>query len=64
MKETEVLHIGGKQPPEETGMKFSHCRIDGSGPWPFVETGCIYHKIDMSDVAEPYLSAIKLAGKE
>ena len=47
------------QPDPVTGYRFTSYRIEGEGPWPFTETGYIYHKIDLSDLAEPYLSAVK-----
>lgn len=47
------------QPDPSTGYRFTAYRIEGEGEWSFTETGYIYHKIDLSDVAEPYLSAIK-----
>lgn len=48
-----------KQPDPATGYRFTSYRLEGEGPWPFVETGHIYHKLDLSDLAEPYLSAVK-----
>jgi hypothetical protein len=47
------------QPDPSTGYRFTSYRIEGKGLWPFVETGYIYHKIDLSDLAEPYLSAVR-----
>lgn len=47
------------QPPSSTGYRFTSYRIEGSGVWPHAETGYIYHKTDLSDLAEPYLSAVK-----
>jgi len=47
------------QPDSAMGYRFTSYRLEGKGPWPFVETGCIYHKIDLSDLGEPYLSAVK-----
>ena len=51
------------QPDPATGYRFTKYRIktvaDDHNLWPFTEEGYIYHKIDLSDVAEPYLSAIK-----
>lgn len=47
------------QPDPATGYRFTFYRLEGEGPWPHIETGYVYHKIDLSDVAEPYLSAIK-----
>jgi len=48
------------QPDPATGYRFTSYRLVlDAGPWPFVETGYIYHKIDLSDLGEPYLSAVK-----
>ena len=47
------------QPDIATGYRFTSYRLEGSGLWPLTETGYIYHKIDLSDLAEPYLSAVK-----
>ena len=47
------------QPDPATGYRITSYRIEGMGPWPFTETGYIYHKIDLSDLDEPYLTAIK-----
>ena len=47
------------QPDPSTGYRFTAYRIEGGGAWPITETGYIYHKIDLSDLAEPYLSAVK-----
>jgi hypothetical protein len=47
------------QPDPATGYRFTSYRVEGDGYWPFVETGFIYHKIDLSDLGEPYLSAVK-----
>lgn len=47
------------QPAPETGYRFTAYRLEGTGEWPLTETGYIYHKIDLSDLAEPYLSAVK-----
>jgi hypothetical protein len=47
------------QPDPLSGYRFTSYRIKGEGLWPFTETGYIYHKIDLSDLAEPYLSAVK-----
>ena len=47
------------QPDPSTGYRFTSYRIEGSGDWPLTETGHIYHKIDLSDSDEPYLSAVK-----
>ena len=42
-----------------TRLRFTSYQIEGPGPFPFTEAGCIYHKIDLSDLGEPYLSAAK-----
>lgn len=47
------------QPAPGAGHRFTSYRIDGSGEWPVTETGYIYHKMDLSDLAEPYLSAVR-----
>jgi hypothetical protein len=47
------------QPDPANGYRFTSYRIEGEGLWPFTETGYIYHKIDLSDLTEPYLSAVK-----
>lgn len=49
------------QPDPSTGYRFTSYRIEhgDDAVWPWVETGYIYHKIDMSDLDEPYLSAVK-----
>lgn len=47
------------QPDQSTGYRFTLYRIEGEGDYSFVEIGFIYHKIDLSDLAEPYLSAVK-----
>ena len=47
------------QPDPSTGYRFTSYRIEGDGVWPHVESGYIYHKIDLSDLGEPYLSAVK-----
>ena len=47
------------QPDPETGYRFTAYKLTGDGPWPMTEMGFIYHKIDLSDLAEPYLSAVK-----
>ena len=47
------------QPDPSTGYRFTSYRIEGKGLWPLTETGYIYHKIDLSDLREPYLSAVK-----
>ena len=47
------------QPESSTGYRITSYKIEGKGLWPFTETGYIYHKIDLSDLAEPYLSAVK-----
>jgi len=47
------------QPDPATGYRFTSYWIETPGPYPFTETGYIYHKIDLSDLAEPYLSAVK-----
>lgn len=47
------------QPDPSTGYRFTSYRLEGEGPWPHAEIGFIYHKIDMSDLGEPYLSAVK-----
>lgn len=47
------------QPDPSTGMRFTSYSITGPGPYPFTETGYIYHKLDLSDLGEPYLSAVK-----
>lgn len=48
-----------KQPDPTTGYRFTHYRIEGTGAWPFTEIGSVYHRIDLSDLAEPYLSAVR-----
>ena len=47
------------QPDPSTGYRFTAYRTQTMGPWPSTELGYIYHKIDLSDLAEPYLSAVK-----
>jgi len=47
------------QPDPSTGYRFTSYCLEGEGEWPFIETGYIYHKIDLSDLDEPYLSAVK-----
>jgi hypothetical protein len=47
------------QPDVSTGYRFTPYKLENEGRWPFTETGYIYHKIDLSDLAEPYLSAVK-----
>lgn len=47
------------QPDPSTGYRFTSYRLEGEGEWPFTEVGYIYHKIDLSDLEEPYLSAVK-----
>ena len=47
------------QPDPANGYRITFYRLEGSGKWPLVETGFIYHKIDLSDLGEPYLSAVK-----
>ena len=47
------------QPEQTTGYRFTAYRLEGEGEWPMTEIGCIYHRIDLSDLAEPYLSAVK-----
>lgn len=47
------------QPDPTTGYRFTSYRLVQEGKWPLTETGYIYHKIDLSDLAEPYLSAVK-----
>ena len=48
-----------RQPDPSTGYRFTAYRIEGGGEWPLTETGYIYHKLDLSDLAEPYLSAVR-----
>ena len=47
------------QPDPKTGYRFTSYRIEREGPWLFTEIGYIYHKLDLSDLDEPYLSAVK-----
>ncbi len=47
------------QPDPSTGYRITSYRIEGEGLRPFTETGYIYHKLDLSDLDEPYLSAVK-----
>ena len=47
------------QPDPASGYRFTLYRLVGTGEWPMTEVGFIYHKIDLSDLAEPYLSAVK-----
>ncbi len=51
------------QPDPATGYRFTKYQIktvaDDHNLWPFTEIGFIYHKIDLSDLGEPYLSAVK-----
>lgn len=44
------------QPDPATGYRFTSYRIQDGGP---IFEGVIYHKIDLSDLGEPYLSAVK-----
>jgi hypothetical protein len=41
------------------GYRFTAYRIEHPGEWSFIERGFIYHRIDLSDLGEPYLSAVK-----
>jgi hypothetical protein len=47
------------QPDKRSGYRFTSYRLEGDGEWPMVEIGFIYHKMDLSDLGEPYLSAVK-----
>lgn len=47
------------QPPPDTGYRMTWYEIRGGGPWPHTEVGVIFHKMDLSDLDEPYLSAVK-----
>lgn len=47
------------QPDPKTGYRFTGYRLEGPGLYPATEIGYIYHKIDLSDLEEPYLSAVK-----
>ena len=47
------------QPDPKTGYRFTSYRIESEGLWPITEIGYIYHKLDLSDLAEPYLTAVK-----
>ena len=47
------------QPDPTTGYRFTKYKLVGKQPWPLTEIGYIYHKIDLSDLDEPYLSAVK-----
>lgn len=47
------------QPNPSTGYRFTQYRLQQDGEWPLTEIGFIYHRIDLSDLAEPYLSAVK-----
>jgi hypothetical protein len=47
------------QPDPSTGYRFTSYRLEGDGVWPLVEIGYIYHKVDLTDLGEPYLSAVK-----
>jgi hypothetical protein len=47
------------QPDPATGYRITSYRISRGGRWPITETGYIHHKIDLSDLEEPYLSAVK-----
>lgn len=40
-------------------MVFTAYRISSGHDYPWVQTGVIRHRRDLSDVGEPYLSAIK-----
>lgn len=35
--------------------------IRGKGDWPFIEASYVIHREDLSDLGEPYLSAVKQA---
>lgn len=51
-----------KQPNPNTGYRFTEYRIVHSKEeWPLIEWGHIYHKTDLSDLEEPYLSVVKEA---
>ena len=49
------------QPDPSTGYRFTSYRLESGGEWPLVETGYIFHKLDLSDLGEPYLSAVKIS---
>ena len=60
LREAIAIARGGKQPDPSTGFRFTEYKIRHKHAiWPIVEHGFIYHKIDLSDLAEPYLSAVK-----
>lgn len=44
-------------------MTTTYVSIQGKGEYPFTETGYVYHKKDLSDLASPYLEAVKEARK-
>lgn len=62
---TGVLPSGAKAGEQLSGMitkspmMFTPYEIQSDGPWPWKEIGTILHREDMSDLAEPYLSAVK-----
>lgn len=41
--------------------QFTFVRIRGDEPWAFTEISLIRHKSDLSDLGEPYLSALREA---
>jgi hypothetical protein len=42
-----------------TGYRFTSYRLEGSGEHPLITREYCYHRIDLSDLDEPYLSAVK-----
>ena len=47
------------QPDPETGYRITAYYLKDVEPWPLTEIGYIYHRLDLSDLSEPYLSAVK-----
>jgi hypothetical protein len=47
------------QPDPATGYRFTAYEMRGNHPWCLVERGFIYHRLDLSDLGEPYLTAVK-----
>jgi hypothetical protein len=47
--------------PEPSDMTWTYVRIFSDHAYPFVEASHVYHREDLSDLDEPYLSAVKAA---
>lgn len=44
-----------------TEMTSTYVSIRGPGDWPFTECGYVLHRRDLTDLGEPYLSAVREA---